>query len=77
MGDLSTEGGRADVYLDGRPVRGIDAYVGERTYDTDLWHTYGLKPGEHTLRIVTRADADPRSKGRSLSIVEAVVYRAR
>ena len=77
VGALSQGGGRADVYLDGRPVQPIDAYTGERTHDNDLWHAYGLKPGEHTLRIVTRTDADPRSTGHSVSIQEAVVYRAR
>jgi hypothetical protein len=77
VGDLSQEGGRADVYLDGRRVQPIDAYVGERTYDNDLWHTYGLKPGGHTLRVVARADADPRSTGHAVSIQEAIVYRAR
>jgi hypothetical protein len=77
LGELSTEGGRADVYLDGQPARSIDAYVGERTYDNTLWHAYGLTPGEHTVRIVARKDADSRSAGRTLSIEEAVVYRAR
>jgi hypothetical protein len=74
---MTQEGGRADVYLDGEAVRAIDAYIVERTYDNDVWHVYGLPPGEHTLRIVTRADADPRSKGTTISIAEAVVYRAR
>jgi hypothetical protein len=74
---MTQEGGRADVYLDGEAVRAIDAYIVERTYDNDVWHVYGLPQGEHTLRIVTRADADPRSKGTTISIAEAVVYRAR
>jgi len=65
------------VYLDGRRVHPIDAYIVERTHDNDLWHTYGLSQREHTLRIVTRDDADPRSKARTVAILEAVVYRAR
>jgi hypothetical protein len=77
VGGMTPEGGRADVYLDGQPAHGIDAYVGGRTHDNDLWHVYGLAQGPHTLRIVTRADADPRSKGTTISIGEAVVYRAR
>jgi hypothetical protein len=77
VGDLTQEGGRADVYLDGRRVQPIDAYIVERTHDNDLWHTYGLSQREHTLRIVTRDDADPRSKARTVAILEAVVYRAR
>lgn len=77
VGELNTSGGRADVYLDGAKVQPIDAYAPERTHDNDLWHAYGLAPGRHTLRIVPREDADPRSKGTAIGIQEAVVYRAR
>jgi hypothetical protein len=77
VGDITHDGGRADVYLDGRRMPPIDAYVPARTHDNDLWHAYGLARGEHTLRIVARADADPRSKGAAISIREAVVYRSR
>ena len=61
---------------------GFDATVeqyGEAFKDSeyDLWHVYGLAQGPHTLRIVTRADADRRSRGTTISIAEAVVYRAR
>jgi len=61
---------------------GFDATVeqyGEAFKDSeyDLWHVYGLAQGPHTLRIVTRADADPRSRGTTISIAEAVVYLAR
>jgi hypothetical protein len=74
---MTPEGGRADVYLDGAPSHAIDVFVAGRTHDNDVWHVYGLSQGPHTLRIVTRADADPRSKGATISLAEAVVYRAR
>ena len=77
VGGMTPEGGRADVYLDGLPAHAIDVYVGGRTHDNDVWHVYGLAQGPHTLRIVTRADADPGSKGTTISIAEAVVYRTR
>jgi hypothetical protein len=77
LGDMSQDGGRADVYLDGKRVRPIDAYTGPRTHDNDLWHTYGLPQRQHTLRIVTRDDADPRSKGKRVAVLGAVVYRAK
>jgi ADP-ribosylglycohydrolase len=77
VGRLSQGGGRADVYLDREKTGEIDAYIVERTNDNDLWHTYELKPGEHTLRIATRDDADPRSKGKQLTIESAITYRAR
>jgi len=75
VGPMSQEGGRADVYLDGKQLEYIDAYVVERTFDYDLWRGYELKPGKHTLRIVSRDDADARSKGRKVILRRAVVYR--
>jgi hypothetical protein len=77
VGEMTPAGGRADVYLDGAPAHAIDVFVAGRTHDNDVWHVYGLTQGPHTLRIVTRADTDPRSKGATISIAEAVVYRTR
>jgi hypothetical protein len=77
IGGLTPAGGRADVYLDGQPAQAIDAYAAARTHDNALWHTYGLAQGRHTLRIVARDDADPRSAGKDIGIFEAVVYKAR
>jgi hypothetical protein len=77
-GDLSQEGGRADVYLDGLKCELVaEAYIVPKTYDHDLWRIHGLKPGEHTLRLVMRSDADPRSQGRRITIGGAVVYLAK
>jgi hypothetical protein len=74
VGRASQGGGRADVYLDGRPVGEIDAWIPERTHDNDLWHVTGLEAGAHTVRIVARGDADPRSKGTAVRIDWAIVY---
>lgn len=74
LGINSQSGGRADVYLDGKKQRRLNAYIVERTNDDVLWHVYGLKQGPHTLKIVTRDDADPRSKGKRIAISSAVVY---
>ena len=77
VGNCTQEGGRADLYLDGERKGEVDAYIIERTNDNDLWHAFGLKPGKHTLRLVMREDADPRSKGRKVSITMAVTYVSR
>jgi len=74
-GALSQDGGRAEVYLDGKKVGLADAYIVERTHDNVLWNVYDLKPGEHTVRFVTVADADSRSKGKRVTISGAVIYR--
>jgi hypothetical protein len=75
LGPYSQAGGKADVYLDGRKSGEINAWIPERTNDNALWHAYGLKPGRHTLRIVTRADADARSKGTRIEIMTALTFR--
>ncbi len=77
IGPFSQSGGRAEVFLDGRKAGEINAYIVERTNDDALWHTYGLKQGPHTLRIVTRNAADPRSRGKIVPIYSAVIFRAR
>ncbi|MCI0621306.1 MAG: hypothetical protein L0387_06510, partial [Acidobacteria bacterium] len=76
VGELSQEGGRADIYLDGKRAGQLDAFITERTHDNALWHVYGLKPGAHTVRIVLRDDADARSKGKKIAIQRAITYRA-
>jgi hypothetical protein len=77
VGRSSQTGGRADVYLDGKKVDGIDAWIPERTHDNDLWHVTGLAAGMHTVRVVTRGDAGPRSKGTEVRIDWAIVYGAK
>ena len=75
VGDMTQEGGQADVYLDGEKSDYLlDAWIPERTHDRDYWHVTGLEPGEHTLRIVVRDDAHERSTGKSIQIRSAVVY---
>ena len=75
VGGYSQSGRRADVFLDGRKAGEINAYIVERTFDDVLWHAYGLKQAPHTLRIVARDDADPRSRGKALPIHSAVTFR--
>lgn len=74
VGDCTPNGGRADVYLDGEKVQGIDAYAGWATRDNALWHAYDLAPGAHELRVVLREDADARSEGNQVMIATAVTY---
>jgi hypothetical protein len=76
MGRLNQDGGCAEVYIDDRKAGVLDAYMVPRTHDNVPWHTYGLKPGRHTLRLVTTGTADSRSKGTTVALDRAVVYRA-
>jgi len=74
VGRCLQDGGRADVYLDGQKAGRIDAWIPERTNDNDLWHVTGLPPGRHTVRVVTRDDADRRSTGKTIRFDWAVIY---
>jgi arylsulfatase A-like enzyme len=75
VGPMSPQGGRADVFIDGRKLELVaDAHVGPAIHDNDLWRVFDLAQGEHTLRLVTRADADPQSKGKAISLRHAVIY---
>ena len=78
VSNLFQDGGRADVYIDGvKSELTADAYIVPNTIDDDLWRVYGLPPGEHTLRLVVREDADPRSTGRRFMINRAIAYVAK
>lgn len=77
MSNLAGNGGRADVYIDGvKSDLVADGYIVPNTIDDDLWRVFGLEPGEHTLRLVVRPDADERSKGRRILINRAISYDA-
>jgi hypothetical protein len=74
LGPLSQDGGRAEVFLDGRKVGEGDSYIVPNTHDNVLWNVYDLKNGPHTLRLVTTDSADSRSNGKRVGISGAVVY---
>ncbi len=78
VSNLAEDGGRADVYVDGvKSDLAADDYIGPNTTDDDLWRVFGLTPGEHTVRLVVRDDADPHSKGRRIMLNRALVYLAK
>ncbi len=74
LGRLDQRQGRARILLDNRPVDTADGYIVERTHDNALWHRHGLKPGRHTLRVVTLGEKDPRSAASDVTLREAVIY---
>ncbi|MCX6552413.1 MAG: hypothetical protein NTY02_15650, partial [Acidobacteria bacterium] len=75
VGRNSQDGGRAKVYLDGTLIGEIDSYIPERTLDHALWHTYGLPPGKHAIRVVTTGEADKRSSGHKIGISRAMTFQ--
>jgi hypothetical protein len=65
-----TEGGLADVYLDGvKQLCGIDFWnpVPGLTRSV-VWYRSGLTNGKHTLSIVARGEGNPLSRGKGINI---------
>jgi hypothetical protein len=76
VSNLAEDGGRADVFIDGvKSDLVADAYIGPNTTDDDLWRVFGLAPGEHTMRLVVRSDAEAKSRGRRILLNRALVFR--
>jgi len=70
-------GGTADVYLDGKLDRRIDAFSdsdGTRGGNA-IWHTWGLKNGKHMVRLVVRGEPFRDSKGTEIAIEEGILFR--
>ncbi len=59
VGPYLPGGGKADVYLDGRLSRTVDVDSDEDQAKDDeaVWHAFGLKDCEHTVRLVVRGGA--------------------
>lgn len=75
VGRYSTEGGKADIFLDGEKQATVDAWVVERTNDNDLWHRFDLAPGKHELRVVVRGEKNPQSGGTAVNINRLISYQ--
>ena len=79
LGSWNVDGGRANVYVDGKFVEKIDTYYREEAgkYNDNrshIFHILGLKPGKHTLRLVVTDDKSSKSTGHKIWIERMVVY---
>jgi hypothetical protein len=77
VGPYLPNGGKADVYLDGKLDRTVDVYPDEDRikHGEAVWHAFGLKPGKHTVRVVVRGEPYPGSKGAEIQIEDLVIFR--
>ena len=76
-GDWVKEGGKADIYLDGSLNRTIDTYYnfsGQEHQGISLWHSFGLHPGDHTVKIAVRGEKRPEALGTKVCISGALVF---
>lgn len=79
LGSWNVDGGRANVYVDGKFVRKIDTYYREEAgkYDVNrahIFHLLNLKPGKHTLNLIVAEDKNPKSTGYKIWVERIVVY---
>jgi hypothetical protein len=64
IGDVSPEGGLAEIYIDGeKQLVGIDCWSPVKRENQVLYYKSGLSNGEHTIKVVPSGKGNPRSKG--------------
>ena len=82
MGRWDKEGGKADVYVDGKFVREIDNYYWMMNTGAGfhwlngahLFHVLNLEPGNHTIRMGINGKKNEKSSGTKMRIARAIVY---
>jgi hypothetical protein len=76
-GPYLPSGGKAEVYLDGKLHSTVDVYPDEDRPKggESVWHSFGLKPGKHSVRLVALAEPYGDSKGSDIALIDLVVFR--
>ncbi len=77
VGPYLATGGKADVYLDGKLHRTVDTNSDEKNSKGGeaVWHTFGLKEGAHTVRLVVRGEPAWDGPGSDIAIEDLVVFK--
>jgi hypothetical protein len=77
VGNWWKDGGKADVYVDGKLHRSIDTYYNfaNQQHIESIWHVMNLQPGEHKVKLVVKGEKRPESAGTNVYINSAVVFR--
>ena len=75
-GNWYKDGGKADVYLDGKLHRTIDTYYyfSNQQHTTSMWHDMNLQPGAHTVKLVVKGEKRPESVGTNIYITKAYIF---
>lgn len=77
-GNWVKDGGKADVYLDGKLVRTIDTfffYNNQEHENISLWHVTGLAEGSHTVKLVVKGEKNPLSNGMNVYLSKAIIFK--
>jgi hypothetical protein len=76
-GNWYRDGGKADVYVDGKLHRTIDTYYGfaNQQHTESMWHVLNLKPGDHKVRLVVKGEKRPESGGTKVYVTSVIIYK--
>lgn len=76
-GNWFKDGGKADVYLDGKLHRSIDTYYffANQQHTEVIWHAINLQPGDHNVKIVVKGEKRPESEGTRVYITSATIFK--
>jgi hypothetical protein len=76
-GNWYKDGGKADIYLDGKLHRSIDTYYdfANQQHTESIWHVVNLEPGDHKVRLVVKGDKRPESAGTRVYITSATIFK--
>jgi hypothetical protein len=77
-GNWFRDGGKADVFLDGKFVRTIDTYYFYNNQEHDnitIWHKTGLPDTQHSVKLVVTGNKKPESMGTRVYITKATIYK--
>lgn len=76
-GNWYKDGGKADIYIDGKLNRTIDTYYNfaNQQHTESIWHILNLEPRDHILRLVVKGEKRPESAGTRVYIVSATVFK--
>lgn len=76
-GPYTSTGGKADVYLDGKLQRTVDANSDEEgpKGDEAIWHMFGLPNTKHKVRLVVKGEPMWGGKGTEIALEDLIVFR--
>jgi hypothetical protein len=76
-GNWYKDGGKADIYVDGKLNRSIDTYYNfaNQQHTVSIWHVLNLEPGDHKLRIIVKGENRPESSGTRVYITSATIFK--
>jgi hypothetical protein len=76
-GNWHKDGGKADIYLDGKLHRTIDTYYyfANQEHTEIIWHAVNLQPGDHTMKLVVKGEKRPEATAARVYIVSATIFK--